>query len=106
MVCMDQIKSGVYRIIKEIPSGRVSTYKEVARSLGIKNYRLIGRALALNPYAPIVPCHRIVLTDGRLGGYSGPGGASGKIRLLKKEGVPVRKGRIKDFEKYFFSLNV
>lgn len=92
----------VYKIIKKIPSGRVSTYKNVAESLNCKAYRAVGNALNKNPYAPVVPCHRIVCSDGRVGGFAS--GIKNKIKLLNKEGVKVRNNKILDFEKVFYKL--
>ena len=80
-----QIK--VWNYIKTIPKGSVKTYKEVA--IGInrpKSARAVANACASNPYAPKIPCHRVVRTDGALGGYSGKGGIKSKKKLLKREG--------------------
>lgn len=93
----------VYKVVKKIPRGRVSTYREVARALNCKAYRAVGNALNKNPYAPIVPCHRIVCSDARLGGFSK--GIKEKVRLLEKEGVKIRKGKVLDFKKVFYQLN-
>jgi O-6-methylguanine DNA methyltransferase len=94
----------VYDALKKIPAGKITTYKEIAGYLNTRAYRAVGRALALNPYAPEVPCHRIVKSNGELGGYSGPGGLRKKIRLLKNEGVDVKNNRVVEFEKVFFRL--
>ena len=81
-----QIK--VWNELKKIPSGEVRTYKQVAESVGHPNSsRAVANACAKNPYAPIIPCHRVVRTDGSLGGYSGLGGVETKIRLLTEEGA-------------------
>src|SRR4051794_35279847 len=81
----------VYAVARMIPPGRTMTYGEVARALGEEPMRArdVGIALARNPFAPIVPCHRIVAAGGRLGGYSAPGGASTKRRLLELEGAAI-----------------
>ncbi|MDP2907363.1 MAG: MGMT family protein [Nanoarchaeota archaeon] len=92
----------VYRIVKKIPAGRVSTYKNVAESLGCKAYRAVGNALNKNPYAPIIPCHRIVRSDGMVGGFAS--GTKNKIKLLNKEGVRIIKCKVLDFEKVFYKL--
>ena len=71
----------------KIPKGTVKTYKQVA--IGIKNpksARAVANACGKNPYAPIVPCHRVIRSDGKLGGFSTPGGIKAKKRILKKEG--------------------
>ena len=80
-----QIK--VWKYIKKIPIGEVKTYKEVAIAINMpKSARAVANACAKNPYAPKVPCHRVIRSDGKLGGYSGHGGSIMKKRLLKKEG--------------------
>ena len=81
-----QIK--VWNELKKIPSGEVRTYKQVAESVGHPNSsRAVANACAKNPYAPIIPCHRVVKSDGSLGGYSGLGGVETKMRLLIEEGA-------------------
>jgi methylated-DNA-[protein]-cysteine S-methyltransferase len=81
----------VYELARTIPPGETSTYGAVAKALGEEPMRArdVGVALARNPFAPIVPCHRIVAAGGRLGGYSAPGGTSTKRRLLEVEGAAV-----------------
>ena len=76
----------VWKYLKSIPKGKVKTYKQVA--IGInrpKSARAVANACAKNPYAPNIPCHRVVRSDGSLGGYSGKGGIKTKIKLLKAE---------------------
>ncbi|RDI55135.1 methylated-DNA--[protein]-cysteine S-methyltransferase [Microvirga subterranea] len=82
----------VYEIARGIPPGRVLTYGEVAARLGIDNARAIGQALGRNPFAIIVPCHRVVAAGGRLGGFSANGGAMIKRRLLAIEGARRDEG--------------
>jgi len=77
----------VYEVARGIPPGRVLTYGEIASRLGIDNARLIGQALGRNPFAIIVPCHRVVAAGGKLGGFSANGGATTKRRLLAIEGA-------------------
>ena len=84
----------VWDKIKGIPVGKVSTYALVAKSLNSKAYRAVGTALKLNPYAPKVPCHRIINSSGDIGNYSGPGGIKKKIELLTKEGVKIKNNKI------------
>ncbi|MBS3102876.1 methylated-DNA--[protein]-cysteine S-methyltransferase [Candidatus Woesearchaeota archaeon] len=84
----------VYNLTRKIPEGRVSTYRDIAHALNSKAYRAVGTALAKNPYAPKVPCHRVVNSDGSVGNYSGKDGKKGKIEILRKEGVGVRNGKI------------
>lgn len=72
-----------------IPAGETRPYKWIAEKIGRpKASRAVAQALGRNPFAPQVPCHRVVRSDGTLGGYSGPGGAAKKLRMLKAEGCP------------------
>jgi methylated-DNA-[protein]-cysteine S-methyltransferase len=81
----------VYEVARTIRPGETMTYGAVAKALGEEPMRArdVGVALARNPFAPIVPCHRIVAAGGRLGGYSAPGGAAMKRRLLELEGAAI-----------------
>jgi deoxyribonuclease V len=92
-----------YRMLRQVPEGRVTSYGALAEALGaIEASRLVGHYMAVNPYAPKVPCHRVVHSDGRIGRFSSPRGVEQKIELLAKEGVRVDNGRIVDFEKVVF----
>ena len=87
-------KEKVYHIVRRIPRGKVMTYAEVARAAGRpRAYRAVGNILNKNPNAPAVPCHRVVRSDGSVGGYAR--GTKKKINLLKKEGVVIVRERIK-----------
>lgn len=78
----------VWAGIAKIKKGTVVTYTQLAKMIGRpKAVRAVASACGKNPYAPQVPCHRVVRTDGGLGGYSGKGGVATKRKLLKKEGV-------------------
>ena len=80
-----QIK--VWKYLKSIPKGKVKTYKEVAIAINMpKAARAVANACATNPYSPNVPCHRVISSDGTLGGFPAPGGIKTKKKLLKKEG--------------------
>ncbi|MDD4466749.1 MAG: MGMT family protein [Patescibacteria group bacterium] len=93
----------VYEAARLIPCGRVSTYGEIARFLKRpRTARAVGNALHNNPFAPEVPCHRVVLSNGHLGGFAD--GAKRKITLLKKEGVISKAGRIDNWPEVFFSF--
>jgi methylated-DNA-[protein]-cysteine S-methyltransferase len=94
----------VYSFCAKIPLGKVSTYKEIGKAMKTKAYRAIGQSLRCNPYAPKVPCHRVVAHDGSLGGFNGKMNSKKKITLLKKEGVIVEKGKIKNFEAKLFKF--
>ena len=76
----------VYAVARGIPPGETMTYGELARQLGEPGAaRAVGQALGANPFAPVVPCHRILAADGRAGGFSASGGVSTKLRLLEIE---------------------
>ncbi len=100
---VDQIKQGriskamtfnqkVWAMTARIPAGRVTTYGEIARALGTKGYRAVGNALNRNPYAPAVPCHRVVGSSGALTGFAH--GVEKKQAMLIKEGVVMRNGKV------------
>ena len=77
----------VWKEIEKIPYGDTRSYKDIAIQIGKpKSFRAVANACAKNPYAPKIPCHRVIRTDGRLGGYSAAGGIKTKKRLLKREG--------------------
>ncbi|MAJ57358.1 MAG: 6-O-methylguanine DNA methyltransferase [Candidatus Pelagibacter sp.] len=79
-----QIK--VWKYLKTIPKGKTRTYKQVAISIKKpKAIRAVANAVGKNPYPIVIPCHRVVRSDGKLGGYSGPGGLKLKKKLLNKE---------------------
>ena len=81
-----QIK--VWNAISKIPKGKVKTYKELARSIRKpKASRAVASACGKNPFPIKIPCHRVIRSDGRLGGYSGKGGIKTKRKLLRSEGV-------------------
>ena len=77
----------VYEKTKEIPPGKVTTYKELAHALHTKAYRAVGNALRTNPDAPATTCHRVIKTDRTLGGYQGKTKNNKKQHLLAKEGI-------------------
>ena len=91
-----------YLLVKQIPKGKVSTYGALAKALGdIRASRAVGRMLNENPYWPVVPCHRVVMSDGSIGGFGT--GVNRKIKLLEKEGVIVEEGNILDFDDVLFT---
>jgi len=91
-----------YAVLRKVPSGKVTTYGEIAKAVEVAGgARAVGNAMNKNPYAPAVPCHRCVKSDGGIGGFAS--GVREKIKMLKAEGVGVSGGKI-DLEKYFFKL--
>ena len=80
----------VWNYLKKIPRGKVKTYSEVAKSIRKPlAVRAVANAIGKNPQAPHIPCHRVIRSDGSLGGYSGKGGIKTKRLLLKKEGIKL-----------------
>jgi len=92
----------VYKLLRSVPKGKVTTYKELAKAMGSNAFQAIGQVVRSNADAPNTPCHRVVSANGTLGGFmgakSGPKVVK-KIRLLKKEGVVVHGNRVVDFER-------
>ncbi|MFH8080392.1 MAG: MGMT family protein [Candidatus Aenigmatarchaeota archaeon] len=91
----------VWRLIKKIPRGKVTTYKEIARMCNTRAYRLIGMACKKNPFKD-VPYHRVVKSNGELGGYVF--GVEEKRRLLVEEGIEIVNGKI-NLKKHLFAFN-
>ena len=92
----------VYAECKKIPKGKVRTYGEIAKKLKTSP-RAVGNALRKNPYAPKVPCHRVIKSDGSLGGFDGKMNNKKKEILLKKEGLKIKNGKIISFSSSLFS---
>jgi methylated-DNA-[protein]-cysteine S-methyltransferase len=85
----------VWKALKQIPRGQVRTYTQIAVQIGHpKSARAVANACGQNPYPPIVPCHRVIRTDGGLGGYSGSGGVEAKRQLLTEEGVRFSENQL------------
>ena len=80
----------VWKYLKTIPKGRVVTYLDVAKGINRpKATRAVANAIGKNPYPLKIPCHRVIRSDGSLGGYSGPGGIKTKKLLLRSEGISL-----------------
>jgi len=76
----------VWKACFKIPPGKTLTYSQLARKIGAPGAaRAVGAALSRNPFAPIIPCHRVIRTDGKMGGYSGVGGIEKKLKMLEYE---------------------
>ena len=76
----------VWKEITKIPYGETRTYKDIAVAIGRPNSsRAVANACGKNPYVPEIPCHRVIRSDGKLGGYSGEGGIKKKEKLLRVE---------------------
>ena len=82
-----QFQLKVWSYLKKIPKGKLKTYAEVAKAIGKpKAVRAVANAIGKNPFPPKIPCHRVIRSDGKLGGYSSKGGIKTKKKLLKNEG--------------------
>jgi len=89
----------VYQFTGRIPRGRVTTYGILAGAIGCRSSRAVGQALKRNPFAPQVPCHRVIASDLSPGGFQGErrgGKVNRKLLLLRKEGVYFSEGRLAD----------
>lgn len=96
--------STFYDLVKQIPSGRVSTYGALAKALGDPiAARAVGVMLSQNPEPVTIPCHRVVNSDGAIGGFTHPDGVLEKVKLLKREGVNVNKDIVSDFKNILFT---
>ncbi len=86
---MTKFESKVYKEVSKIPKGEVRSYKYIAAKTGKPNaYRAVANALRKNPFIDKVPCHRVIKSDGNIGGFSR--GVNAKKRLLKAEGLTIR----------------
>lgn len=91
-----------YAILKTIPKGKVITYKAIAKALNSKGYRAVGNAMNKNPHdTKIYPCHRVISSDGNIGGYAH--GIETKIKILRSEGIIIENNKI-DLEKFAYNL--
>ncbi len=94
----------VYDIVRRVPAGSVTTYGAVARHAGCGSARAVGCALRRNPFAPEVPCHRVICSDLRLGGFRGRSDGPETARkkdLLAAEGVRFEKGKLADLSRIY-----
>lgn len=104
-VKVSEFEYKVYTVVKSIPPGMVSSYSAVAKAIGNVSPRAVGQALKKNPFAPYVPCHRVINNDLTLGGFKGR--TKGKYlllkkRLLEKEGVKFKKGKVASPSIFFY----
>jgi len=93
----------VLKLCSRVPKGRVTTYKIIANKVNVPGgARAVGQALHNNPKLVKIPCHRVVRSDGSIGGYRC--GKTKKMKLLASEGVKVCKGRVEDFNKLIYKF--
>jgi len=96
-----KIEERVYKKLLQVPTGYVITYQELANAVGLQNrQRMIGRIMKNNPFPVIVPCHRVVKSDGNVGGYAF--GEKIKKNMLQNEGIEIHGNKIINFEKRKF----
>lgn len=87
----------IYKKLLEVPKGKITTYGELAKAVGLKNgQRAVGKIMNKNPYPVIIPCHRVIKSDGKIGGYAY--GEEIKSNMLSKEGIKIQNGKILDLE--------
>lgn len=95
------IDKKIYKKLLEVPEGKITTYGDLAKAVGFKNgQRAVGKIMNKNPYPVIIPCHRVVRSDGKVGGYGY--GQDIKINMLKREGIKIKDGKILDWEDTVF----
>ena len=95
------LSTRVYKKLLHVPKGKITTYGELSKAVGLKNgQRAIGMIMKKNPFPVIVPCHRVVKSDGKIGGYVY--GERVKSKMLEKEGIKIKDGKIIDFAKEKF----
>ena len=98
-----QFQLKVWKYLKTIPKGKVKTYKQVA--IGInkpKSARAVANACGKNPYSPKIPCHRVIRSNGEIGGYTSKNGTNEKIDILRSEGIKIIDKKVVDLDVYLF----
>lgn len=87
----------IYKKLLEVPKGKITTYGDLAKAVGMKNgQRAVGKIMNKNPFPVIIPCHRVVKSDGKVGGYAY--GEEIKSSMLTREGIQIKNGKILDLE--------
>ena len=91
------VQQKIFKKLLEVPKGKITTYGELAKAVGLKNgQRAVGRIMNKNPYPVIIPCHRVVMSTGKIGGYAY--GEHVKIKMLNDEGIKIENGKIMDLK--------
>lgn len=113
---MTPLQQKIYNLLKQVPPGKVTTYKALADAAGTKAYQAIGQFMRHNPYAYMecddptmrIPCHRVVASDGTIGGFMGKRDGTEiarKIALLKSEGITVTNNKVTNFSSLLFTFS-
>lgn len=103
---MTTFSKKVFDLLLQVPAGKVTTYKALALAMNTKAYQAIGQVLKNNLDSPRIPCHRVVKSNGKLGGFMGQKDGSyvmKKSQLLQQEGVECKNGVIKNFKQHLFT---
>jgi len=100
---MNNFNEKCYALLKLIPEGKVTTYKEMAKALNSKAWRAVGSAMAKNENLFIIPCHRVVRSDGSIGEYAL--GAKKKEEVLMNEGITVVNGKVKNLNSFMHKFS-
>lgn len=91
------LEQKIYKKLLEVPKGQITTYGELSKAVGLKNgQRAVGKIMNKNPYPVIIPCHRVVMSTGKIGGYAY--GEHVKAKMLNDEGIEIRDRKILDLE--------
>ncbi len=95
------LEQKIFKKLLEVPKGQITTYGELSKAVGLKNgQRAVGKIMNKNPYPVIIPCHRVIMSTGKIGGYAY--GEEIKTRLLRDEGLEIKDGKIMDLEKRIY----
>ncbi len=92
-----------YQLLQQIPSGKVTTYKEIATALNTKAYRAVGNAMAKNTQPIVIPCHRVVKSNGEIGNYRL--GKTRKQDLLEKEGIVIKNNQVENLSNVIYRFD-
>ena len=95
------LEEKIYKKLLKVPKGQITTYGEIAKAVGLKNgQRLVGKIMNKNPYPVIIPCHRVVMSTGKVGGYAY--GKDVKIKMLNDEGIDIKDEKITNLENIIY----
>ena len=97
------LQQKIFKKLLEVPKGQITTYGELSKAVGMKNgQRAVGKIMNRNPYPVIIPCHRVVMSTGKIGGYAY--GDHVKAKMLHDEGIEIKNGKIVDLEKKLYKF--